>query len=331
MIVFTTFKMLSLVLCTSDSLRDPGESYFSGLIAGDILAKCLFSIVLQVVLIRRRFELTAVVQCLVSYSASCSPSLPSSRRMALVLAWFLVTSLGLFVFGFAAGDPFTESLWKSFMYIVTDVLPTLHTALIELAIVAVHTACVFLGQDIADNVRGQVCSLTMRDRRQGSLSFQEDMETALQLRTLRMRQQVLHDIVRASNRAHAAASLYCLFITVMEGSICSFVGIADFRLEFLVWGVVLVMKFVSSCILGQQLCEIHSRISDTLQGFLVSYSSIADGTRREVQGFRHQVEMQDCRCGVYDLLYFDFPTLKAVIGTYMTCLVILSQFNYEEI
>ncbi|XP_034249478.1 uncharacterized protein LOC117650283 [Thrips palmi] len=329
MILLSTLKIACLLIHPSDNVKAVGGTFVAMLVAVDLVARCMLSIVLQALLIRRRFELAALVECVVSYMSCRGPSLSSSRCMALVLAWFLASSFFLTILGLiAASYVWTAPSLTTVTYIVTELIPTHHTTLVESAMAALLGSCAFLGRDAADDVRDQIGSLASRIRK--GMSVEADVVTALELRELRTRQQALHEVVRASNNAQGGAKLCCVFVTVMEAAVSSFIGIAHSNgITTVFWSTAIISKFISCCILGQQLCDNHSRISDTLQGFLVTCSSIPKRKRREVQGFRHQLEMQDCRCGIFDLLYFDFTTMKAVIGTYMTCLVILSQFDYQ--
>ncbi|XP_034231497.1 lipase member K-like [Thrips palmi] len=172
---------------------------------------------------------------------------------------------------------------------------------VDNAFAAVLAACVFLGREAADDVRDQICSLA--SRLEQGMTAEEDRQAALELRVLRTRQQILQDVVRASNNAHGGATLCCLFITVMEASVCCYAGVsyvramingrgmsgtlADYGVIVSAWALILLLRFMANCIMGEQLCK-------------------------SVQGFRRQVQLQDCRYGVYDLLYFDYTTMKAV-------------------
>ncbi|XP_034250843.1 uncharacterized protein LOC117651149 [Thrips palmi] len=312
-IVATSLKISSILLYAANQIGASNVSYLGWLTGIHTISRGLVTIVLQVMLIWSRTEQAAVVQCLIAYKSCWVPSLCLSRGMALVLAGFLVTSMLHPVTDFVLTCLWVPTQMMTIAYYMIDLLPVFHTMLAGCSIAAVHIACVFLGLDVAADVQGQIHTLA---RRLGTdMSPEEDMKIALQFRVVRMRQQILQDVVLVSNQAHGGACLCCMFVIVMEASVSSFVGITYLRTQGIVpilWGFCLLGKFVSSFILGQQLCKIHLRIADMVQWFLVRNSSIPNRTRREVQGFRHQVEMQDCRCGAYDLLYFDFPTMKAV-------------------
>ncbi|XP_034237548.1 uncharacterized protein LOC117643020 [Thrips palmi] len=306
MVLLTAFKSCVVYSHLPDILGGGDGPYVSRLFSLDVVVKAMASAMLQLILLLRRYEQAALVQCLVMYLSWCAPSRRSWRGMALVLAWFLISSIFVPAFSVATADMSALKSVKEVTLYVTDMLPSFHMMLADGELGALVTACVFLGRDVADD-------------------------------------QVLQDVVRTSNRAHGAARLCCLLVAVMEAGISSFGGIVylqgkigvrsassfleAYGASTVVWGIVIMLRFIASCTLGQQLRKSHSRIFNTLHGFLARNALVSNRTNREVQGFSHQLQMQDCRYGVFDLLFFDFTTMGRVFGSFATFLVILFQFD----
>ncbi|XP_034241556.1 uncharacterized protein LOC117645457 [Thrips palmi] len=51
----------------------------------------------------------------------------------------------------------------------------------------------------------------------------------------------------------------------------------------IIWGVVIILRFIAFCILSQRLCKSHSRILDTFYGYQSQNPSIPNRTKGEVQ------------------------------------------------
>ncbi|XP_034246887.1 uncharacterized protein LOC117648490 [Thrips palmi] len=333
-------------------------TYLVLLNTADIVVKQLATVASQVMTIVRRSEIALLVQDVASYLSAYPATLPSLRGMNAILGVYVLSTFlpGIFsqavnyeVLALALDSEgvFTQSMLS--MAVLQDtlehVLPSLYLALLECAFVGVLVAGVFLAADVADDVQDLVAKLSSTTW--GSLAWDgvtlgsvEDKRVALQLRELRARQQRLHDVVVATNSAQGGVILCSLLVTVMEACVCVYTGASlltkfDFEdesqgLVSVVWGVNLILRFIVNCILGQRLCNNHTRISVTLQEFLADSPILPIRTKQEVQGFLHQVQMLDNRCGVYDLLYFDLTTMSTVIASFATFLVMLFQFDKKK-
>lgn len=158
-----------------------------------------------------------------------------------------------------------------------DLPSTIVISLANGACTAVVATCVVLGQDTADDVRDQallLASLSPEESGRRLKEADQDDNAAIQLRSLRARQQALHDVVQACNFAHGGASLCCLVDTVIEAGSYAFMGIEFTRamavggdVGYLTWAIYeacsflsLMFRFVVACILGQQLCKVVSLI-----------------------------------------------------------------------
>ncbi|XP_034241555.1 uncharacterized protein LOC117645455 [Thrips palmi] len=171
-----------------------GGSFMHSVVFVDILVKNLIVTALQAMLILRRFELAALVQCLVKYTLWCPPSARSWRGMTLVPAAFFASSLSLHLLcaaSFQEQSNNSVTVVRTILNVaslyLTDLVPSLMAMLAESAYAAVIATCVFCGEDNANAVWDQVRSLA---RRAGAMSPQEDALAALQLRALRTRLQV---------------------------------------------------------------------------------------------------------------------------------------------
>ncbi|XP_034254928.1 uncharacterized protein LOC117653393 [Thrips palmi] len=312
------------------------ETYINLVFTAGLVAKTVAAAIERMVVVRCRLERTALVQGIVRYTTSCPPKSRAWRGMVLVLMAFVFWSLfipGVILYlRLVEGMPFERHI----VFLANTLVPTVCMSLSDCAFAAVLAACVFLAEDVAEDAEREMAGLS------GATTL-ADLDKARAVRALRTRQQRLHDVVLACNQAHGASNLCWLSLVVLESCVFLFFGMAYIRDKLsghkgrdgsggaigLLWGCALIIRFIANCILGQRLCHNHGRISEVLQGLLAVNPCISNDTIKEVRGFFHQVLVQDNRCGVFDLLYFDLKTMTAVIGSFTTFLVILFQFESD--
>ncbi|KAK3921980.1 Putative cytochrome P450 128 [Frankliniella fusca] len=158
----------------------------------------------------------------------------------------------------------------------------------------------------------------------------------LRLRELRGRQQLLHDLVVQNNWAFGLGHLCVLLHVFIESVLCLYEGIACLRrqassvvpeatspwedADLVLWAFYEISMFAALCVLGQRLSDKHSQVYWDLQGYIVTNPQVCSETiMAELQSFAQQIQMQDNRPGVFDLLFFDSSLLNAVLKNKKSC------------
>ncbi|XP_034239514.1 uncharacterized protein LOC117644291 [Thrips palmi] len=160
MALYTAVKIVNSVHFYNLNVSSmPADGSFMALVfTANILAKCLASIALQIILIVHRFELAALVECLLGFTKWHAPSLRSWRGMTLVLMGYWSSSFILPYLSVADLHP-DGMTSKAVSYGLGDMIPTFQMSLSESAFAAVLAACAFLGRDTADDIQKQVRAL----------------------------------------------------------------------------------------------------------------------------------------------------------------------------
>ncbi|XP_026285565.2 uncharacterized protein LOC113211420 [Frankliniella occidentalis] len=354
--VYVTFNDFWSNLSKTSQLQTiiPAKVYefVSSMYLLDYLSKNVGLTLIQVVMVRHSHDLSLLVRAVLLHMNS----LPSQRRKyktraATVLCFGaapLVYTITAIIYDITYK---TAADWLKITYALNDVLPVLLFSLTHDTFIHVMTVTKDFLEGIAEDVQELIntpswvaspgdtlsapaatttCSVCLARRLEGRMS-----SLARSLRALRVRYQVVHDSVHATNHIYELFNVVSSTLTMVQAVVCVYSVVITSNATSrwlwvgmwnLVWAMSLAAKLLFICIIGEQMQRENCRITTALQTTMAYHPNMDLQIKREICGFIQQAQLQEIRFKAVDPYYFDLSTMKQIIASTMAFIVILIQF-----
>ncbi|KAK3931205.1 Peroxisomal multifunctional enzyme type 2 [Frankliniella fusca] len=269
------------------------EEYGRLLVLYDLAVKGVVSVLAQAMMLWRGGEdIHRLTQHTLLYSRIASPS-SATGALALVAPMY---ALGLALTTFITVHVMASegTIRDVLNYVLADLAPTFFVVMYCTMQLLLITQSAIFAADESQHVMMWISD--------ASASATQPLALLRELRKLRVRQQVLHDMLLHCNEAFGWCILSSLLCMVIEIVLCLYLSVAYFQLQVTksgaktplllnpwlnLWGALQLASLMGMCVLGQWLSKI-------------------------LKSFTQQLRLQDNRPGIFNLLYFDFSTLKSV-------------------